>query len=200
MEVANGGTLLSIDELAYPFFGVVGCPLTLYENDLTIGHTISRSGWRLHPCMAQALERFPGYMVFADTRPEGFLAFSDQGCATCLEYDLFTGKIYLSGAGGEIPTEDPGEDAGWMTSIEFMAPSLEDCLNAMLDGTLYTRNRAARKVTHQDIDSYITESCSHDARAVWRGHYRFNPGFFTPKEPDPEEWDIDASAFDLPDS
>jgi hypothetical protein len=61
-----------------------------------------------------------------------------------LEYDLFTGKIYRSGAGGEIPTEDPSEDAGCMTTTEFMALSLEDCLNAMLDGALYTRNRAAR--------------------------------------------------------
>jgi hypothetical protein len=45
-EVANGGTQLSMDELAYPLFGVVGgSPLSLYENDLTIGRAISSSGW-----------------------------------------------------------------------------------------------------------------------------------------------------------
>jgi len=143
--------------------------------------------------MAQALERFPldfpGYTVFAATCPEGFLAFSDQSRATCLEYNLAAGTIYRRGAGGEIPTGNPGEGAGWMTIIEFVALSLEDCFNATRRG----------KSPLQDIDSYVTESYSGVARSGWRGLCRFSPDFFTPKELDPKGWDIDASAFDLPD-
>jgi SMI1 / KNR4 family (SUKH-1) len=187
-EVANGGNLLSPH---YPFFGVVGgCPITFWGDDnKTFGHTLSRSGWRLHPCMAEALERFPGYMALSDSRPEGFVLLSDQGCGTALEYDLVSGQIYLTGAGPDIPTDDPGEDAGWMTTITFMAPSLEDCLNAMVAGTLYDHIRAESGVSEQDIDSYIESSCSDETRAVWRGLYRFSPGFFTPQEPNPETWD-----------
>jgi hypothetical protein len=137
-------------------------------------------------------------MVLSDSRPDGFIMLSDQGCGTGLECDLLTGKIYHTGAGPDIPTED-GEYAGWMTTITFMASSLEDCLNTMLEGTFYDRLQAGRDLSDEDFESFIESSCSDDPRNVWRGLYRFSPGFFPLKEPDPEEWDIDESAFDLPD-
>jgi len=195
-EVANGGNLLPRHDL---FFGVGDRqPDTVIDD---FGRTIGRmswSGWRLHPCMAQALERFPGYRVFSDACPEGFLTLSLELGWTALEYDLPTGRIYLTRPGPEIPSEDPGEDLGWLTEIEYEASSLEECLNVMLDGTLYTHTRAGRDISDKDVDSFIESSCSDDPRAVWRGLYRFSPGFFTPKEPDLDEWDSDASAFDLP--
>jgi hypothetical protein len=198
-EVANGGNLLSP---LHEFFGVVGGYLDTFGtyDSTAVGRMVSRSGWQLNPCMAEALERFPGYAVFADTRPEGFLMLSNQLGVTFLECSLRTGAIYLTGLGRPIPSEDPGEELGWLTTIEFMASSLEDCLNAMLEGTLYTRNRAGSKVSDQAIEAYIKLSCSEDPRAAWRGLYRFSPDFSTLKEPDLEEWDIDASAFEIPDS
>jgi hypothetical protein len=196
-EVGNGGYLLSLD---YPFFGVGNSwPDTFSDDYGRKVRRLSRSGWQLHPCMAQALKHFPDYMALSDTCPEGFLILSDRGCGTSLECELPTGRIYLTGPGPDIPREDPSE-LGWTTTIQFLALSLEDCLNAMLDGTLYTRNRTGRNLSDQDIDSYIKELCSDDVRTVWRGLYRFSPDFFTPMEPDLEEWDIDASAFDLPNS
>jgi hypothetical protein len=150
--------------------------------------------------MAEALERFPGYVALSDTRPEGFVMLSDQGCGTALEYDLVSGTIYLTGAGPDIPTEDPGEDVGWMTTISFMASSLEDYPNAMVAGTLYEQIRAGSGVSKQDIDSYLDSSCSDDPRAVWRGLYCFHPGFFTPQEPDPEAWDDEWSVASLPEA
>jgi hypothetical protein len=200
-EAANGGNLLSEHDDYWPFFGVVGgCSVTFWDDDnKTIGHTLSRSGWRLHPCMAQAMERFPGHMALSDSRPDGFIMLSDRGCGTSLECDLLTGQIYRTGAGPDIPTED-GEYAGWMTTIQFMASSLEDCLNAMLEGTLYTRNRARGSISKQDFVSYIKSSCSADPRAVWHGLYRFSPGFFTLKEPDLEDWDVYESESDLLDA
>lgn len=86
-----------------------------------------------------------------------------------------------------MPSEDPGEDVVWLTRIECIASSLEDCVNAMPERTLYTRNRAGRGLNEQDIDSYIKSSCSDDVRTAWRGLYRFSPGFFTPREPYLEE-------------
>lgn len=197
-EVANGGNLLSLD---YPFFGVGNRWPDSISDDYgrNIGR-LSRSGWRLHPCMAQALERFPGGMVLAGLPPEGFLTLSDQGCSTLLELDLVTGKVYLTGFGGDAPTEDPREEPGWMTTITFMASSLEDGLNAMLEDKLYDHILAGGQPSDEDFDSFIESACSDDARLVWRGLYRFSPGFFTLKEPDLEELDINESAFDLPDS
>jgi hypothetical protein len=57
LEVANGGNLLSSHD---PFFGVAGgCPSTFAVDDnATLEYGLSKSGWQLHPCMVQALERF----------------------------------------------------------------------------------------------------------------------------------------------
>lgn len=197
-EVANGGNLLPRHD---PFFGVGDRQPDTFIDDFgrTIGR-MSRSGWRLHPCMAQALERFPGHIVFSDGRPEGFLTLSLELGWTALEYDLPTGRIWLTRPGPEIPSEDPSEDLGRLTEIEYAASSLEECLNVTLDRTLYTHNRAGREISDKDFESFIESSCSDDARAVWRGLYRFSPDFFTLEEPDLDEWDSDESAFDLPDS
>jgi hypothetical protein len=196
-EVANGGNLLSP---LYEFFGVAGGYLDTFGayDSTAVGRMVIRSGWQLNPCMAEALERFPGYTVFAETRPEGFLMLSNQLGVTFLECSLRTGAIYLTGLGPPIPSEDPGEDVGWLTRIECMASSLEECVNAILEDTLYDCLRAGRDLNEQDIDSYIKSSCSDDVRTAWRGLYRFSPGFFTPREPYLEEWDIDKSAFDVP--
>jgi hypothetical protein len=197
-EVANGGRLLSPN---YWFFGVGnGWPDTLSDDYGRKVGRLSRSGWRLHLCMAQALERFPGYTVFTDTRPERFLMLGDQLGITSIECDLPTGRIFLTGPGPEIPTEDPREKPGWLTRIECMASSLENYLNTVFDGTFYNNIQAGRNLTEQDIDSYVESSCSDDLQSVWRGLYHFSPDFFTQAEPDLEEWDIDGSALDLSDS
>jgi hypothetical protein len=128
-EVANGGRLLSPH---YGVFGVGSGWPEAYTDDFDGRiERLSRSEWRLHPCMAQALERFPGYMVFADTRPEGLLMLGDQLGITSLECDLPTGRIYLTGPGPEIPTEDPSEKPDSLTRIECMASSLENYLNTL---------------------------------------------------------------------
>ena len=197
-EVANGGRLVS---RYYLFFGVGNrWPDTVSDDYGRKIERLSRSGWRLHPCMAQALERFPGHTVYADARPEGFLSLGDQLGITSLECDLLSGRIYLTRPELEIPSEDPGEELGWLTEIECVASSLENYLNAQLDGTFYGRLQAGRDLSDEDFESFIESSCSDDARAVWRGLYRFSPDYFRPKEPDFDEWDIDASAYYLPDS
>jgi len=101
-EVANGGNILS-PHRRYPFFGVEGGRhLRLVKGDgRTLGRLMSRNQWRLHPCVADALERYPGYSVRADASPDGFVTLSDQGCGTTLEFDIRTGKAYLIGYAGK---------------------------------------------------------------------------------------------------
>ena len=106
-EVTNGG--IDVGPV-YEFFGAAGgfpCAHA-WSMPRTIGQLVSRSGWRWHPRIEEALLRYPGRPVYAPAKPDGFVTVGDMGCGIALVVDGVTGRMYTSG-GGWAPDGETGE-------------------------------------------------------------------------------------------
>jgi hypothetical protein len=84
-EVANGGNGLVWYDEQFPLVGAQGgCPLPPlgwpdagpWRAGATIGELVSRTGWQLHPCIAEALQRHPHCYVLCNQSPDRFVTIS----------------------------------------------------------------------------------------------------------------------------
>jgi hypothetical protein len=182
-EVANGGPKLGT---YYGLFGCVGGYAAdgyafddsgYAEVPRTIGRLVSRSGWRPHPCVLEALTRHPGHMVQCEEVPDGFMTISDVGCGITVELDTKTEHLYHAGCGEEMPAEDPTQPSSFLITLEYVAASLEEWLEHWLDDTLY-----AASVGYLTPEM-VSAICESDSQLVWRGvhlpqpHYEDLPEF-----------------------
>lgn len=206
-EVANGGNILDPDPSPYavihpdsvsPFVGVLGgAPYTkapwAWDVPLTIGDLVSRSGWRLHPCISEALQSRPGSFVIClcGDKPEGFVTIQESAGMT-LELDGWTGHIYAAGYWGEL-IDGHGREME-LNCFWYVAPSLEELLEHMLDGTVSELYTHEGELTPAMLEA---ASCSDSPQSIWRGLVRIDLA-------DPAGWlfeDVsgDAAHSNLPD-
>jgi len=173
-EVANGGP--GLDDL----FGAVGgyaCDDSGWAKEpRTIERLVSRSGWRPHPCMLEALTRHPGYMVQCEEMPDGFMTISDVGCGITLELDTKTERLYHAGCGEELLAEDPSQPSSYLITLEYIGASLEEWLEHWLGDTQYTLyvGEYPKSAGYLTPDM-VSEICKSDSQLIWRGIYLPQP-------------------------
>lgn len=187
-EVANGGPRLG------SYFGLFGCfggyPFNSSdwaELPRLVDRLVSRSGWRPHPCIFDALMRHPGYKVQCEDCPDGFIGISDEAFSTSLALDTKTERLYLVGPGDDMPAEDPTQPSLLFITLTWVAASLEEWLEHWLAGALYTE--AYPKSTGYLTPDMVSAHCETDSQLVWRGIYLPQPHY----EDSPEYegcWDI----------
>jgi hypothetical protein len=184
-EVANGGPGLGSD---YGLFGAVGGyafdDSGWAKEPRTIERLVSRSDWRPHPCMLEALTHHPGHMVQCEETPDGFMTISDEGCGTTLELDTKTERLYLAGCGEELITEDPSQPSSFLITLEYVAALLEEWLEHWLADTLYA-GEYPKSVGYLTPDM-VSTICASDSQLVWRGIYLPQPHY--EDSPEYEGW------------
>jgi hypothetical protein len=90
---------------------------------------VSRSGWHLHPCIAEALGGLPHCYVLCDQLPNGFftVSFESPGAAVL---DPASGRIYEIEWKGDLPLNDNRTQP--VMSLLLYKQSLEDWLEDWL--------------------------------------------------------------------
>lgn len=177
-KVANGGCNLGPLDVFHGAIGGCGESADTETGGRTIEELVSRSGWRLHPRIEDALLRHPGYYVVADSLPDQFLWIGGD-FQISVYLDPQTGYIYDSEYWGEIPNApDDGALSLHLVSLVFAAPSLSVEIERWLDQTPGVwpggDHLRAEMVETDDLP---------DPDVVWRGLYRFGPDW----EPRPAE-------------
>jgi hypothetical protein len=199
-EVANGGVGLVWYDEEFPLVGAhdgYPCPQSRWSNPdagrpyATIGDLVSRSGWRLHPCVADALCRHPQRYVFCDQPPDQFIAISLESFGV-LALDPLSGHIYQIEDEGALPLDD--NQAKPIYSLRIYKPSLEDWLEEWLGhlgcGVNTTasggsaRGAPSRLPPTELTPDLLDPRCAADPSPVWRGLYRGVGNILNPKEPD----------------
>jgi hypothetical protein len=92
-EVANGGPGVGWPDETEAFIGVDGgFSLDPRDPSATLGYLVSHSGWRLHPCIEDALAQHPRHYVVVDSWPDRFVPFA--GGSDCPLLDGWSGRVY----------------------------------------------------------------------------------------------------------
>lgn len=171
-EIANGGLNLGI---CYVFHGAIGgCGeyADVRQDGRTIEELASRSNWRMHPRIEEALFRHPGRYVIADSMPEGFVWIAEGGNIST-EIDGMTGRVYYTEGWGYLPDRPPEQEGGPfdLICIAADAPSLTEWFEQWMDEhrsmPLYDRSELLPEMVETDDLP--------DPDIVWRGLYRFGP-------------------------
>jgi hypothetical protein len=86
-EVANGGPGIGWPHETEASVGAAGgFSFDPRDPSVTLGHLVSRGGWRLHPCIEGALTQYPRHYVVVDIWPDRFVPFANGG-----DYHLLDG-------------------------------------------------------------------------------------------------------------
>lgn len=197
-DVANGGNGLIWEEDQFPLIGAHGgypspprgrSPDGRWLPGPTIEQLVSHSGWRLHPCIEDALRRHPGRSVVCSQPPEGFVSIGDAG-SFGYELDLVSGCVYASWFGGDLPLEDNQVEP--LLELNFYRSSLEELIGEFLAqvgcgvGSATGANRPPME--YGDLtQGMLDPACEANAATVWRGLYRGVEQIIHPDEPD-EAW------------
>ena len=202
LEVANGGNGLVWYSEDFPLFGahsgypcrkLVNWPVNgPWREGGTIGDLVSRSGWTLHLCIAEALRRHPDCYVICDQPPDGFLAISTETFGL-LVLDPLSGYIYeLGDEANLLPFEE--NQPMPVLSLQFYKQSLEDMVEAFLAGAGHsTSAEAAADIVERDIalnrsrfprraltPELLDPACTAEPPVVWRGLYQGMTGLLIP--------------------
>jgi len=156
-EVANGGHVFGPK---LPLFGAIGGYQDEWdEGDISL--RASRSGWRLRRQVADGLCRHPGAFVECEDLPDRFVPIMDEGCGMIAAIDGWTGQVYRTSCGqtveeyrrehGQAARE--GDADRWMVMIEFLAPTLENWLGRVVEGTHYARVFKQRELSAEMLQA-----------------------------------------------
>jgi hypothetical protein len=164
-DVADGG--LGITGVSF-FQSVTACADLSQEN--------CRQGWRLHPCIEQALQRHALSYVRCAAYPERFLYLSQESQLS-LYLDAATGWIYDSEFEGVLPPRRKGERID-LWSLSFCRSSLwelcEDWLGQPYPAFMRTR-RILPGYSLEDegelTPAQLDPSCQDDPEHLWDGLY-----------------------------
>ncbi|HEU0025934.1 MAG TPA: hypothetical protein VFQ25_02365 [Ktedonobacterales bacterium] len=196
-EVANGGNGLVWYDEEFPLVGAHGgypfpqinWPDTgLWRPGVTIGGLVSRSGWRLHPCVEDAMWRHPNCYVFCDQPPDRFIAVSLESFGV-LALDPVSGTIYQIAFEGALPLDD--HQTRPMFSLQIYKLSLEDWLEEWLGHLGCGAKPAARAGPPNHIrlppreltPDLLDPACDADPSLAWHGLYRGVADALNPEEP-----------------
>jgi len=146
-ELANGGEVLDCQSALFGAMGGYPCKTDAdYDAALrSMGRPrVSHTGWRLHPRAVAALKQHPGVVVQCETVPDGFMALGEEGCDYLAYLDTATGEVYRIGCGsdfhsylvgcGRAPYD--GAERDYLTTVSFLAPSLEAWIEGKLGRAL----------------------------------------------------------------
>jgi hypothetical protein len=201
-EVANGGNGLVCYDEQFPFFGVEGgCACRELINGTaetvwhTIGELVGRSGWQLHPAIAEALCRYPSCFVICDQLPDRFIPIHLESLGLVV-LDPQLGYLYEVDYETQLPLEN--NETVTLLSVQFYKRSLEDWLEEWLQ-FLEEGTRAAVRVSegatpgtepalsrggrHELTPELLDPAWVTDQTQVWHGLYRGLAGLL----PDSEE-------------
>lgn len=196
-EVANGG--VGLLDWEFPLVGVRGgCPARPVEQSddgrwllgATIENLVSRSGWRLHPCIEDALREHPECHVVCSECPAGFVSIMDGGSYS-FELDLISGRVYGAWYYGDLPLDDNQVEP--LLELHFFCSSLEEMIEDYLARTGCSDAPAHKTPLspgggYRELSSdLLAPKCEADSVSVWRGLYRDVSGIVNPSEPDEEE-------------
>lgn len=180
-EVANGGNgLIWYDEEwslvgasgGYPLLGVD------QDNPTTLSQHLSRSKWRLHPRIVDALRSHRHRWVYCDEWPEGFIELAWVGPGIAL-LDTFTGHIYQGAEDGD-PLLIAENHAIQLRFLQFYRESLEDWINdwlSFMDVASPDIPQTIKEEESEQEPGELTPDMVHltdtvDERAIWHGLYR----------------------------
>ena len=182
-EVANGGLYLGIAHVFHGAIGGCGEYADVRSDGRTIEALRPHGGWRLHPRMEGALLRNPGYYVVAESSPEDFLWIAEDS-EISVEINIRTGRIYNTEYWGEIPVPLPENSASEsLICMELVAPSQANWFERWLD-----RSWVTRPYGRELLPEMVETGDLPDPDIVWRGLYRFGPGWWArPDDADDED-------------
>lgn len=193
LEVADGGTGLGPVEVFYGTAALGQTPADVGWQpdpeleptpetgpDTTGEHLAQQRPWQLqlHPRIKEALVRHPGSYVIVNTLPQGLLRIGGGHSDGDMAIDAETGCVYHIGYWGAVP-DAIAEDAAYEPTqpelwyVELDAPSLSVWFARWLDNAWY-----GSPSFHSELSPTMVETDDlPDPAVVWRGLYRFGPGW-----------------------
>lgn len=180
-EVANGGNGLVWYDEEWSLVGATGgYPLQGVDqsNPTTLGQHLSRSNWRLHPRIVDALRSHRHRWVYCDEWPEGFIELAWVGHGIAL-LDTFTGHIYQGAEDGD-PLLIAENHAIQLRYLQFYRESLEDWINdwlSLMDVASPAIPQAINKEESKQEPGELTLDMvdltdTDDECIIWSGLYR----------------------------
>lgn len=178
-EIANGGRHIGPVSLLYG--ATDGCRRSGITGQETIGQFASRSDWRMHPAIEEALLHHLGRYVLVDSLSKGFLLLGEiEGYNDTTVLDTLTGRVYQTSYPywfSVLPTTGGEQN---ISRLCLEAPSLGAWSARWLDNlTGHIPAERWPQIAHGPLtDDMVETSDLPDPEVAWRGLYRFGPGWW----------------------